>query len=113
MYHGLNYFLLFSWAGYQAQFADWISSSFFFEFTYLNPRSPHYNKTEIISEEYSLPNETSKIFDLNEDQIFIGRSKNKLGNFSYKLSLLKFSNLDLRGGGTGAPSIGSLFMNNK
>ena len=60
-----------------------------FEFTYLNPRSPRYKKTDIISEEYSLPDDISKIFNWNEDQIFIGRSKNILGKFSYNFGIYR------------------------
>ena len=59
----------------------------YFEFTYLNPRSPRYKKTDIISEEYSLPDDISKIFNWNEDQILIGRSKNIFGDFSYKFGI--------------------------
>lgn len=61
----------------------------YFEFTYLNPRSPRYKKTDIISEEYSLPDDISKIFNWNEDQIFIGRSTNKLGKFSYNFGIYR------------------------
>lgn len=61
----------------------------YFEFTYLNPGSPCYRKTEIISEKYSLPNDISKIFDCNEDQILFGHSKNILGKFSYTLGIYR------------------------
>jgi hypothetical protein len=61
----------------------------YFEFIFLNPGSPRYKKKEIISEEYSLPDKISKIFDWNEDQMLIGSSKNILGKFSYKLGIYR------------------------
>lgn len=61
----------------------------YFEFTYLNPRSPRYKKTDIISEEYRLPDDISKIFDWDEDHILIGSSENILGKFSYKFGIYR------------------------